>query len=118
MESPVAKLLENSTYGYLFFLGGEYQFLGGNTNPYSYILNNPLAGVDPTGYMVCDPSGPTCGGLPWTGAGGGSGITHNGYICHGAFQHRIPTFDASGAGVMAPRAVTALRLRVLRPIHH
>jgi hypothetical protein len=33
-------------------------------NPYSYILNNPLAGVEPTGYMVCDLSGPTCGGLP------------------------------------------------------
>ena len=67
-------------------------------NPYSYILNNPLAGVDPTGYIICDTSGPTCGGLPWTEPGGGSGITQNGYICHGAVQPCTPSFDTSGEG--------------------
>lgn len=29
-------------------------------NPYSYIMNNPLAGTDPTGYVACDESGKNC----------------------------------------------------------
>jgi hypothetical protein len=40
------------------FLGVDpfIQFPGNSQslNPYSYILNNPLAGTDPTGYAVCD----------------------------------------------------------------
>ncbi len=29
-------------------------------NPYSYIMNNPLSGTDPTGYVACDPDGSGC----------------------------------------------------------
>ena len=30
-------------------------------NPYSYVLNNPLSGTDPTGYEIkCDPDGKNC----------------------------------------------------------
>ena len=59
-------------------------------NPYSYVLNNPLSGTDPTGYcsvskpgsQICDfkaekaekeSSGSTSGGTPSTGSGSGSG---------------------------------------------
>ena len=29
-------------------------------NPYSYIMNNPLSGTDPTGYVACDAAGNNC----------------------------------------------------------
>ncbi|WMS87510.1 RHS repeat domain-containing protein [Pleionea litopenaei] len=29
-------------------------------NPYSYIMNNPLAGTDPSGYLACEPGTPQC----------------------------------------------------------
>ncbi len=29
-------------------------------NPYSYIMNNPLAGTDPSGYISCDDAGNNC----------------------------------------------------------
>nr|WP_223671306.1 RHS repeat-associated core domain-containing protein [Kangiella shandongensis] len=29
-------------------------------NPYSYIMNNPLAGTDPSGYVACDDAGNNC----------------------------------------------------------
>lgn len=29
-------------------------------NPYSYIMNNPLAGTDPSGYVACDANGKNC----------------------------------------------------------
>lgn len=29
-------------------------------NPYSYIMNNPLAGTDPSGYVACDDAGQNC----------------------------------------------------------
>ena len=48
-------------------------------NPYSYIMNNPLAGTDPTGYMgKCDQN-PTCQMQSFfssTGSGGSSLIGH------------------------------------------
>jgi RHS repeat-associated protein len=31
---------------------------GQSLNPYSYIMNNPMSGTDPTGYAACSPDGP------------------------------------------------------------
>ena len=67
-------------------------------NPYSYILNNPLAGTDPTGYLACDPGAHQCGGLPWTETGMGRGITRNGYICSGMGRPCVPTFSSGDEG--------------------
>ncbi len=50
-------------------------------NPYSYILNNPLSGTDPTGYLVgCGPNYAGCGGGGILG-----GFPSGGSSCRGSF---------------------------------
>ncbi|WP_444889910.1 RHS repeat domain-containing protein [Microbulbifer sp. DLAB2-AA] len=58
-------------------------------NPYSYIMNNPLAGTDPSGY-VCAASRleNVCGSLPshWGGNGGGKAKKQNNGFNQAAFN--------------------------------
>jgi hypothetical protein len=52
-------------------------------NPYSYILNNPLAATDPTGYLVgCGPNYAGCGGGGPMGEHFGGGSSCRGSFCN------------------------------------
>ena len=51
-----------------FLQGDPIRFIGGNTNIYSYVSNNPLLLVDPSGLVEIDPFGK--GKIPRPGPGG------------------------------------------------
>ncbi|WP_444905217.1 RHS repeat domain-containing protein [Microbulbifer sp. CnH-101-E] len=61
-------------------------------NPYSYIMNNPLAGTDPSGY-VCAASllEGVCGSLPshWGGNGGGRAKKRSDGFNHAKFENPL-----------------------------
>ncbi len=76
-----------------------------NLNPYSYIMNNPMSGTDPTGYRISGVRGSGIGsrfttslcitGLGCIGAGGGGQANQD----NGAQNSQLSPFIANGVGV-------------------
>ncbi|MDP5209743.1 RHS repeat-associated core domain-containing protein [Microbulbifer sp. 2205BS26-8] len=60
-------------------------------NPYSYIMNNPLAGTDPSGYCAASRLEGVCGSLPshWGGNGGGRAKKRSDGFNHAKFENPL-----------------------------
>jgi GH24 family phage-related lysozyme (muramidase) len=81
-----------------------------SVNPYSYIMNNPLAGINPTGYaidiIICGPEGSTCdapdGPKDSAGQKGGSNNKDNSGPSGGSSRAPAPPNNGSGSVAKMP----------------